>query len=561
MYRSTESGRRLFKLKEAFNSDGFEILKIATYNGKRGIAAQSRTAFNYDTGKPKKVYYLEGTPYEMGYLLGSLAEDEVSRMTSVYAHKVVFSFIGSSALEKATQIQKAFLKIMYELSKKVWKNIPCEIREEIQGIYDGCKSRNAKTKVDLEHLIVLNIGIDILCSRVYTGSFLKRDIPEVSPDDFDLPMMCNAFAISGKSAAGGCYFGRDFMFPSADVFQDTATMIIYNPDQKSGKPSVPLVSVTAPGMAGSIAAMNIDGIAMGVNMSPGANCDPQNIGTNSLLMVRLCTQHARSAGEAVKIIADMHKGVSWNYIIADGKNDRSCVVEAGASGPEPDFTVFPPKEYAKLLPDKKFIKNHCAQSFTNGIMVRWNDYEYPQEFISFNPALWDYYNKKHKTKKMIKDNAFLKTGFINDSPEEKNCPSSYYFAPQREESSDILIGGNSYIIPAMRYFTMHRWTARIVNRKVDDLQWRYDELNGLIDEMLAKRGFIGMEEAKELISFLTPQGENPGYYSDNPRSSDGKQIRIEGSDSVFDLKKMVVESHYGYYCDKWVKLSLLNYFS
>ncbi len=561
MYRSTESGRKLLKLVETFNSDGFEVTKIVTFNGKRGIAAQSKTAFNYDTGNPKKVYYLEGDPYEMGFLMGSLAEDVVSRMTSVYAHKVVFSFIGSNTLEKATKIQKAFLKIVYEFSKKAWKSIPNEIKDEIQGIYDGCRSRNAKTKVDIEHLIVLNIGIDILCSRIYTGSFLKRDIPEVSPKDFELPMMCNAFSICGESAAGGCYFGRDFMFPTADVFQDTATMVIYNPVTKGSKQSIPFVSITAPGIVGSISAMNTEGIAMGVNMSPGANCDPQNIGTNSLLLVRLCTQHSSSAKEAVELITGIPKGVSWNYIIVDGKNERSCVVEAGASGPAPDFTVFAPKEYTKLLPDNEFLKNHCGTSFTNGIMVRWNDYKYPKEFLDFNPTLWEYYNKKHKTEKVIREGAFSKTGFINNSPKESNCPSSYYFAPQREEGSEILIGGNSFLIPAMRYFTMHRWTARIVNRKVDDLQWRYDELNSQINEMLLKRRSIGMEEAKELVSFLTPRGKNPDYYKDNPTSSDGKQIRIEGCDSVFDLKNMVVESHYGYYCDKWVKLSLRKYFS
>lgn len=561
MYRNTDSGRKLLRLIEVFKSEDFEIGKIVSFKGKHGIVAHSKAAFNYDTGKPKRVYYLEGNAYEMGFLMGSLAEEEVSRMTSDYANKVVFSFIGSKSLEKAKQIQRAFLKIVYEFSKKAWKSVPDEIKDEIQGIYDGCVSRNTKTKVDMEHLIVLNIGIDILCSRVYTGSFLKREIPEVLPEDFELPMMCNAFSVCGESAAGGCYFGRDFMFPTAGVFQDEATMIIYNPDTKSDTKSIPLVSITAPGMVGSISAMNLEGIAMGVNMSPGANCDPQNIGTNSLLLVRLCTQHSSSAQEAVEIITDIQKGVSWNYIIADGKNEHSCVAEAGASGPEPDFTVFPPEEYARLLPDNEFLKNHCGQSFTNGIMVRWNDYKYPKEFLDFNPTLWEYYNKKHKSKKVIGEEAFSSKGFINSSPSEHNCPSSYYFAPQREESSEILICGNSFLIPAMRYFSMHRWAARIVNRKVDDLQWRYDELNSQINEMLSKRGSIGMEEAKELVSFLTPLGKNPDYYKDNPKSRDGSQIRIEGCDSVFDLKNLVVESHYGYYCDKWVRLSLRKYFS
>ena len=109
-------------------------------------------------------------------------------------------------------------------------------------------------------------------------------------------------------------------------------MVIYNPHTTGGI-SVPFVSVTAPGMVGSISAMNTEGVAMGVNMSPGVNCDPSNIGVNSLLMVRLCTQHSRNADEAVDFIARSPKGVSWNYVIADGKSGRSCAAEAGASGP------------------------------------------------------------------------------------------------------------------------------------------------------------------------------------------------------------------------------------
>jgi hypothetical protein len=104
-----------------------------------------------------------------------------------------------------------------------------EIREEIRGIHDGCKKCNPKTRVDLEHLVVLNTGIDIICSMVYTGNFLKRGIPGLEPEDFDIPLMCNAFTICGKSAGGGFYFGRDFTFPTSDVFQDTAAPIIYNP--------------------------------------------------------------------------------------------------------------------------------------------------------------------------------------------------------------------------------------------------------------------------------------------------------------------------------------------
>ena len=558
MLKSTIEGKRLIKLTEAFNSDGFKITKVATYNGRLGIAADNKTASNYDSGKPKRAYYLEGTPYETGFLMGNLAEEEVSRMATEYADKVVFSFIGSKVLEKMKLIQDALIHLIYSLSKDAWSQLRLEIKDEIQGIYDGCKSRNKKTQVDMEHLIVLNVGIDIICSRVYPGIFLRGDLLEAEPEDFRIPFMCNAFTVSGKSAANGYYFGRDFMFPTADVFQDIAAMVIYNPASVINREAIPLVTVTAPGMVGSISVMNADGVALGVNMSPGVNCDSQNIGTNSLLLTKLCAQYANSAEEAVSIIENTPRGVSWNYIIADGKSGRSCGVEAGASGSIPDFTQFPEEDYKPYLPDAEFIEKHRTEPFRNGIMVRWNDYKYPLEYLTFNHRLWNHYNEKHHTDKKIYTGAFSERSYINRNG-DKNCPSSFYFAPQRVENDEVFIVANHYIIPEMRYFAMHRWTVGIIGDKVNDLQWRYDELNRLIHEELVAKGSIGFEEAKDLICFLTPNGKNTGYYYDNPRSRDGKEIRIEGCDSVFDLKNRIVESHYGYYCDKWVRLSLMKY--
>ena len=589
MYRNMMPGRRLMQLVETFGSDGFEMSMVLTYNGRIGITAENKSVLNYDTGKPKKAYYVEGSPYETGYLMGSMAEQEIVRMMD-YADRVVFSFIGSKVLEKTKMIQGAFIRIVHQLSKKVWNQLPEAIREEVNGLYDGCKSRNPKTRVNMERLIVLNTGIDIICSMVYSGSFFRYGIEGVEPEDLDIPMMCNAFTVCGKSAGDCCIFGRDFSFPSADVFQDTAALIVYAPMSPGvqnrynrhairkessapasrpadvseaesvlkGRSPLPFVNLAAPGMIGSIAAMNLQGVALGVNMSPGANCDPENIGVNSLIMTRLCVQYSKSAADAASLMVRLPKGVSWLYIIADG-NGRSCVAEAGASLPMPDLTQYPDEKYRLLLPDADFLKGHASAPYDNGTMLRWNDYKYPREFLSFNHQLWQHYNEREKKQNIIYADAFEETGYINRAGDQ-NCPSSFYFAPQREESDELLVASNHYIIPEMRYFAMHRWTQKIIGKRVNDIQWRYDELNRQIHDRLKEKGRIGIADARELISFLAPYGKYSGYYADNPKSRNGKEIRIEGAVSVFELKSRVVESHYGYYCDKWVRLSLPAYF-
>lgn len=562
MFRTVSGGKHLIHLTEAFDSDGYNVTRVITYSDRIGISAESRSVRNYDTGLPKKVYYLEGSAYEAGYLMGCLAEPEISRMMD-YSDRVVFSFIGSKVLEKMKLVQEALIRLIYEMSKTAWKQLPKVLTDEIRGMLDGCKKSNPKTRVDLEHLIVLNTGIDIICSMVYSGDFLKRGLSGIEPEDFRIPMMCNAFTACGKSAGNGCYFGRDFTFPSSDVFQDTAAPVIYNPlgseeDSGLGR-AVPFVNISAPGMVGSIAAMNMEGVAFGVNMSPGANCSPGNIGINSLLMTRMCVQYSRSAEEAASLMARLPRGVSWLYVIADGKSSRSCAAEAGATMPMPDLPSIADEEFRHVLPDMNYIENHRTLPFNNGIMFRWNDYRYPYNYLTFNQKLWNFYNQTRKAAKIINDDAFTQDGYINRTGEQ-NCPSTFYFAPQRENSDELLVVTNEYIIPEMRYFAMHRWTERVIGPHVNDIQWRYDELNRLIQDTLNIKGSIGFEDAKNLISFLAPYGKNKNYHADNPRSRDGREIRIEGCISVFDLKKLIVESHYGYYCDKWVRLSLPEYF-
>ena len=560
MSKSRENGKHVLMLMDAFARDNFEVVKIVKKFKRVGVAAESKSVTNYDTGRRKKVYYIEGSGYEMGFLLGSLAESEISSMAVEFTNKVVFSFIGSKFLEKIKLLQEAFVFLIYELSKKAYAALPQELREEIQGLYDGCKSVNPGTKVNMEHLIVLNTGVDVLCSMVYTGNFSLRGIADLMPEDMRVPLMCNAFSVFGESAGNGHYFGRDFMFPTADVFQDTATMIIYNPSAQTGRKAIPFVGVTAPGIVGSISAMNINKTAAGVDMSPAANCEPQRIGINSLLLVRQCVQEGDSAEAAARVIAETPRGVSWNYIIADGNSDRACVAEAGSSGAAPDIMQFPPEDARPFLPRVNPAADGGFDSPFNGMMLRWNDYTYPMEYLDYNPGLWAYYNKKHSSQNLIYPDAFSDKGFINRNNSENNCPSTFYFAPQRENNNSLVLATNHYIIPEMRYYSMHPWTSRVIGGIVNDIQWRYDELNTLIADTIEQKGYIDYEAARDLISFLSPYGKNSAYYAGNPKSKDGREIRIEGCVSLFDLKDLTVESHYGYYCDKWVKLTLANYF-
>ncbi|MEZ4357121.1 MAG: hypothetical protein R2876_00570 [Eubacteriales bacterium] len=560
MEDSIQTESHFSKLYKAFSADGFKVKKRAyTESGMLGIEAKHMTAADRDTGKMKTSYYLEGNPYERGYLLGLLAEPEISDMSVNFVDNIIFDFIGLDFLNVFPLLQKLLVSFIHDISRSTWESQPKHIRDEVNGILNGCKKSNPKTPVTLSRLSIMNVGIDVLCALVYTGSFLRKQVPQLAPKDIHLAMMCNAFSIFGAAASGGHFFARDFMFASGGVLQKNLAHIICLPSKQDKVPLNPHVSITAPGMIGSISAMNIKGVAAGLNMSPAANCDIDHVGINSMLLLRESILYGSSASDSAEVVKDAKRGVSWNYVFSDGVSDTACTVEAGASLNNIDFLSYPPASLRPYLPDDKFLSSHEPAPFKNGTMTRWYGAPFPDIYFKFNAGLFEYYKARYNPWIRLYKDAFLPDGFINRTIEEKNCPSNFYFAPQRTQQ-DVFITTNHFLLPHMRLCAMDPWVALITIGKVNDLQWRYDELNHQVRQELIKNGSINYKTAKHLADYLSPYGKFPEYYEDNPKSSDGKDIRIEGCTSLFDLKNLTVESHFGYYKDKWVKTTLPAYF-
>jgi hypothetical protein len=311
-------------------------------------------------------------------------------------------------------------------------------------------------------------------------------------------------------------------------------------------------------MMGCVSGMNKMGVAIGVEILPSAAADPEHPGFNSLLLNRHSIETGASALEAKDAVVKARRGVPWAYVISDGANDKACVVEAVNSTPDIPFTEYPPKHLWKgclfskaVLPGPEFLRDHRTAVQENGVMVRWNDYSYDQAFLDFNEGLFKKFDKTLYPDWNEKD------GYINKAFSEQNCPGMFYFSPQRESRPDVVIVTNHFIIPEMRYTAMDKWLAFLFGKLNNDSQWRYDALNELILDALEKanqagRTGVNYAEAKEILDFLNPSGPYGGYYGSN------KKV-IEGAQSLFDLKNKTMESHYGYYQDKWVMLRLLNY--
>ncbi|MBP1660153.1 MAG: putative coding region, partial [Candidatus Aminicenantes bacterium] len=502
-----------------FAADGWNVRSHATTGvDKLGIVAEHQCAIiNEDPLKPKKAYFLEGPHYDMGYLLGTLAEPVIARMTSQFVHGMIWDLIvwhprpsdDPAELEIVRRIKDTLGGTIGDLMKAGCRamkpDIPSEYLDELRGIREGCVAANAATEVTFDDLLVLNFGIDWFMANVYTlfgltrklRRAVRRGLAGIQP-----PGACNGFALfNGAAANGGFLFGRDFMFPTGGVFEDTACLIIQKPDPVSGEERRPFVSLTAPGLIGSIVGMNDRHVAIGVDIAPAAAADPKRPGFNSLPLNRYTVEKGDSAARAADVIVGARRGVPWIYIIADGTNDRACVVEATRyDDANIDYWKFPPCSLKRrcfgrrrYLPSRRFLRDHKTADQRHGVMIRWEDYAY-------DPA---------------------------------------------------------YLIPEIRYASMTPWIALLFGKLAQDSQWRYDALNklildGLETARLAGRTGIDPQEAREILRFLDPTGTYGDYYGA------GKEV-IEGAQSLCDLKAGTIESHYGYYVDRWVKLTLGNY--
>ncbi len=596
---AADSTAHIEKLKKAFAADGFTIIKkIVKVNGKYGIRAENPNALNSCTKQPKMVLYLSGNPYEMGFQTGLLAEPEVTAMAVIFVETIAPSFVAPGLpLKIKLKIGKELDKLLLPGVRKLAAGdaIPAEYNQQIAGILEGCQKANPNTKVTLDGLNLLNYAQNVICGYVNHGHFFEKN--GLKHSHFAFPMMCNAFSLSGKAVKDGKhYFGRDLMFVTGGVLQDTGCLILYDPDTThKGKKALPQVGYTAPGFVGVLASININGLAMGQDMFPSVGCDPENPGIDPLIMARHALQYGRNVDEAVRLIKEAKRGVSWFYPFADSSTGKSGVIEAIQSM---DPAQFPTKEKLaqyfldfalekpasvplkllmgkliknldKHIPGLGFIVEHMQQfeNLRRGIFVRWSDYRYPEAYIDYNKGLWDYYNKVvvlEHNKTLYKD-AFAPEGLIdrveNNKGFDKNCPASFYFAPQREELVYDVLVTNSPIAPEFRLLWMNYWTAAIleVSNEVNDIQWRYDELNRLILKAL-KKGPVDEKTALDLVDFLRPDGLFPFYYAHNPKCKNNDSTVINGSVSLFELKEKVIHCHFGYYSDPWVTVTLPRYF-
>jgi hypothetical protein len=627
---------RYEKIRAAFASDGWMAVPVKDRAGGSGptefaergdligVAAERpavRDSGPEDSARRKQAYYVEGTGFDRGWLLGFMAEAEASRMCAEYVPNVIFDFLSLPGLMKCDfppirKMKRAIIEAIAKDSLSKREGIPQEYIDEIKGLVEGAAAADPLTKVNFNDLWALNFGIDCLVAHIYSQSLRIKE-RRFAKYFLTVPFGCNAFAFSGEySKDGGCLFGRDFMFPTAGVFQDVGCLVVGNP--RPGRAGAPgpgeerlHVAMLAPGMVGAVCAMNEAGFASGIEMLPHPLCDPERPGFNSLGMVRDIGSRCALIGEGVARIASHLRGTSWIYAMADreggGAMAETCKsLPAGERFPYLDGA---PRYWRKRLPRAETLElwreREGNPPHDRGVIPRSNDYAIPEELLALNRRLLRAYNLNLRSRvrefliksfgtlaklfsleylsfgaflrdfvaafeptRRFRRRAFRERGVICKSPGEDRTPGPYYFPPQRRQREGWIIVTNHCFSPEIRASGMTEWMALLAGERANDFQYRYDKLNRLAIGAYEERGPFDFEAAWDLIDFLRPDpdGPCPDYYaagiSRRKRRADPdywRKIFVHGSVSLCDLKALRMRSLWGYYGDEAAEIGLEGY--
>lgn len=214
-------------------------------SGARGFMAYSYNSTTRSTGLPKRAYYVEGTSYEMGFLIGLLDEPSVAPLTYDYVNKFFPALIVPDLAQKLanTSWWESFEVILGSFlveksSDQFYSHqhlFPSYFAQEMQGVADGAKSANPNTLVTYPRVVALSYVLDFVLAHAYSGNlfedmmkFVAERLPmtefaelswlmeqqiQSGQPVLQLPVWCEAFG-------GGGFLARDFQLVTADIFQD-----------------------------------------------------------------------------------------------------------------------------------------------------------------------------------------------------------------------------------------------------------------------------------------------------------------------------------------------------
>lgn len=234
-----------------------------------------------------RVAHLSGNPHEIGLQHGKLLKDEIKGLIDyffVYQKNLFGATVDDIA--KGAEIMK--------------RHIPDEYMEEMKGISEG-------SGVPFDKILYTNVFLDVVSAK-WVGA---------------MPQCSNFAAFPQITKDGNVVHGRNLDWSADNTLAHANTVFFITP-----KDGIPLVSISWPGMAGTLTGMNAEQITMGemTSMSSDATVD----GTPIMIQLRILLETSRNLNEAWKTLSELPRTTGYNVLVTDGKKDTGFIAEMTA---------------------------------------------------------------------------------------------------------------------------------------------------------------------------------------------------------------------------------------
>jgi len=269
--------------------------RIVERDGKRWVG---RCWLSEREGLP--VLYLTGTPFEMGYAGGLLAQDKLQRLeTSALA--MVHRYVRQ---EWAISLLKNYIIFR---NRRLPEFVAPRFQMELYGMIRGNPDIHPSLGPYFNRVLNYHAAHDI--------SYMLIDNPLVTGNG------CTTFgAWGGATTNGHLLTGRNFDWEADPAFDRDRILVLCEPAD-----GIAFVSHAWAGMAGAVSGLNRAGVAVMVNGAPSEL--PRDIGTPAAMVAREILERAHNLAEATAILREARVFVSTLWLIGSRADGRFIVIE------------------------------------------------------------------------------------------------------------------------------------------------------------------------------------------------------------------------------------------
>ena len=275
--------------------------------------------------------YLEGNPYERGYINGLLSQELVKRQEDFFVNRLN-QMLPSS-------VYQYFLKMfVLWFNKDLDESIPEEYKEEIFGVSQFASDRYSYIGRPYQRLLNYHGAHDI-------GHAMQN---------MNL-VACSSFGLWNEyTSDSSLLIGRNFDFYAGDEFAQEKIVLFMKPNKGYN-----FMMVTWGGMTGVVSGMNDRGIT--VTLNAAASDIPSGSATPVSIISRDILQYSKNIQEAFTIASRYKSFVSESFLIGSANDHKVVIIEK-----TPDTTVlYTSADRSKILCTNHFQSNVFAKDPIN----------------------------------------------------------------------------------------------------------------------------------------------------------------------------------------------------